>query len=65
MAEKLHITGKERQLCVTEFWSLLKGSPLPKKFRMSPSAGEVMLFHYPEAWDERSAARFREVGGAL
>jgi hypothetical protein len=41
-------------------------SPTTKKFRINPSAGKVMLFHYsPEACGKRSAARFREVSGVL
>jgi hypothetical protein len=73
---RVDISLVECQQCATEFsdpetkqqlsvWKH-KDSPPPKTFRMNPSAGKIMPFHYtPEASCKRSAARFREVGGAL
>jgi hypothetical protein len=81
MAEQLGTSLVERQRCATEFWNQLIHQAYGddamrraavfkrwKRFRDGETnvKGQNRLFHYPpEAYGKRSAACFREVGGAL
>jgi hypothetical protein len=78
MAEQLDISLVERQRCAIKFcnpairpsslWRRAAVFKWWKRFRDGETnvKGQKRLFHYPpETCSKRSAARFREVGGAL
>jgi hypothetical protein len=81
MAEELDVSLVERQRCAMNSETLqiihqaygvdaMRRAAILKwwkRFRDGETIvkGQNRLFHYPEACGKRSAARFREVGGAL
>jgi hypothetical protein len=72
MPEQLDISLMELQRCAIEFWNSATHPAAVFKWRKRLRDRETnvkfqnCLFHYPpEACSKRSAACFREVGGAL